>query len=260
VQYAINPIALQAPWGRFEGMTGNPQHAAAYLALAIPSLLYLLRRTGEPLLFRMVWAGLLLAAALVLLWTGSRTGAVMTCVSVLVMFRRKLWVIVPCVTVTFLTMAFGGEEVDNTLVEQYGDRGDTRTANWLLMLNQFLAEPAFGRTDFENAINYKESSWLAMAAATGVIGLGALVFATYILARYLWFVAARPRPPHVRGLSDLVLATFLGLFVGSFFEAYLIGTITFPVYVTYLMFGVMNWVLEWRPAATPPQPAPPAPA
>ena len=85
---------------------------------------------------------------------------------------------------------------------------------------------------------FRETSYLAAAKTTGVIGLmlmGAAVVSHMVIA---WGVVRNTRgsAPEVSRLADLIFAMVCMIAAGALFEAYLMATVA-PAYVVLYLIG-----------------------
>lgn len=255
IQAFINPAPLVIGF-RFTGTTANPQFAAVLLGLTAPGAAYLAARRGLAGAERAGWAVLVVVQAGLIVWTGSRTGALMGVVSVGLVFRRQLGQMVFVGLVLAGAVAWIGAEFNDYLQVDYLVRtDDTRSEMWAGMWNGFVNNPLFGAPQdaVYGRLGFAENSWLAMASACGVVGLvplfgfgGRLVADIRRLART---AAARPR---LARMADLLAASVIGLLVGSVFEPYLLGVINFPVPCIYVTLALIAYVRT--AAGTPPRP------
>src|SRR5690606_37911459 len=89
IQFVINRnIMLRPPQARFCGLSGNPQSVAISFSVFSVVALWLLL-FGPLRRLRPFWACFLGACLVILVWTGSRTGVVMTAVGLSFAFYRR---------------------------------------------------------------------------------------------------------------------------------------------------------------------------
>lgn len=97
---------------------------------------------------------------------------------------------------------------------------DTRSESWARMLSQFLQDPFFG-VGFSR-LTATESSVLAVAAASGLLGLASIV----ILMIKILLNAKKNKKLQILAYP---------LIVGSIFEGYLIDTFSLPILMTFIL-------------------------
>ncbi len=178
LQYVVNKDSALFG-GRLTGTTTNPQVLGAILAFSLPSAYTVLMSSAASKSMRL-WAGALAGLSVVcIVWSGSR-GALLTAVlGLLVFFRQRLGQL----TLTLGIVAVFAFAVTQLFSESFGNSGrffstlDTRSDVWRGQWAEFTSAPIFG-TGSEGT---GESSYLAVAAAHGVVGL---VF----LGTALWFM------------------------------------------------------------------------
>lgn len=230
--------------GRFYGTTGNPQHAGLILAAGIVPLLYFISSPGRKRFLRLFGILLMIPLVGMTAWTGSRTAALVVIVSLGVMYRLKLgkliWVLPILVIGYIATMQYAAI---TDFGEHLLDPSDTRSMVWYWNLQSFLDNPLYGTAGTD--VGYSENSYLAIAANFGLVGLIPLLF--MVLAAgygmiHLWRL--RPRLGAYAGMAEMVVAGLASLFAGAFFEGYLAGTLTFPIYMLYLYLCLIPFLTE----------------
>ena len=245
LQGVIEPETVKHA-GRFFGTTANPQFAATTIGITLPTAAYLVVQKDIGRLWRTamcVTAGLLVVF---LLWTGSRTGLLMSGVGLLLLFRLrlgKLSVAAAAAGVVLLggLQLFGGEiaGADRLLSTE-----DTRTGAWMNMWNVFLSSPLTGASG--EMFTFSENSYLWTAAKYGLLALLPMLLA---VAAFGWFVLRLQlvRPlldrPH-RLLADLSVSIIVTALVGGFFEGYLLGQFNVVVFTLFVMTAAGQYVLD----------------
>jgi hypothetical protein len=249
VQVVVNPSQLTiGKSSRFLGITGNPQHAAAYLAVMSTIAIWLF--LSEPnRRARLLWVAILAINLILLAWTGSRTGMGMFVIGTtaatygrlgrtalyLPFVAVVLWGGVELAALAGIDLATAGERLTST--------EDTRTGAWLDMLASASKSPLIG-AGVANAGD-TENSYLFAFAAYG-LGMMALVVilivATCVIGLRLF--ARRHRVgPHARSVIDLILAYNAMYFAGALFEGYLIARVAAPLVMMLLFSGMASRVL-----------------
>lgn len=253
-QYIIDSSAVTFVHGRFLGTTGNPQHAAVLLACSIPCFMFMIEFSKEWNWIKLSWIAGLGATLFFLFLTGSRTGALMGVFSVLFFYRQKgsSWVRFGLILLALATMLsfLGGETflssfVDLSVLNRFSSTESNRDLVWQAQLNSFSNYPLLGAPSVGERLGFGENSWLAAAASLGLVGLVPMFLFGISCLRQIWQLhkLSQRRPGYFLPCST-VIAGLASLMVGSFFEGYLLGNITFPLIVllVYLILG--QYLLE----------------
>jgi len=262
MQLLVNPAAVGAAGGRFYGTTGNPQHAGLILSASIAPLLYFAFAPGRGKLLRLSGILLLIPVVGMTAWTGSRTAALVTLVSLGIMFRLKLGKLIYILPILFISfvvvMQFANYLVAAQFPEYAGlmqssdvlgfgqhiiDTTDTRSDVWYWTFQTFLANPLYGSAT--GAVGYTENSYLAIAANFGLVGLLPLLF-VLVASCFAMFRVWKLRPqlgPHA-AMAEMVVAGLFSLFMGALFEGYLGGTLSFPIYMLYVYLCLIPFLID----------------
>lgn len=243
MQVAADASAV-AHQGRLFGLTGNANHVGALFAMTLVPTCYLIARPGARTWARLWWGAAAGLAAVFVLWTGSRTSALMATVGLAVLFRAKLGRLL-----LTAVLAGTGVLVFLSFYEQGADMAErllwtknTRAAGWAAMWATFLANPLIGAPADPGA---SESSFLFVAALAGLVGLVPLFVALGLIARDLLGVFQSRRELGSDAFAaDLVMACFVMVIAGAFFEGYLAGFISFPVYFLYLLLTIGSYLRD----------------
>jgi hypothetical protein len=226
-----NPSAIHIG-SRLMGTTANPQHAAVFLSLSLPAVIYLLTsKTSIPRWMQLTFLLPLLIMNLhLLLLTGSRTGLLMAIVAITIqccfLFKGAFLTIA---LIASIALAVLPQLIGNESLERYVSMEDTRTLVWRAQWEVFLANPVFGAPHEGAQFRAAENSWLAVMASFGIVGIACLI---WLLVAFLGTAKELWKRRHNFGYREdagFMLASIFTLFAGSFFEAYLLGVITFPV-------------------------------
>lgn len=250
VQFVTYRGVLTAAGGRFNGMLGNPQHAASYLAAASTVCLFLLLNDKHR--FKAVWAATLAANVAMLMWTGSRTGLAMSvlgCTAVLYTRAGRAILYLPIAAVLFMFVVSALEANIGVVGERLREGGDTRTLAWRHMFNVFLENPVFGVGEAEKT-GTSENSYLYGLAAYGV-GMGALILVLVLVAGFQALKLFRVRgllDPLEKRLADLCLGYYAMYFGSAMFEGIILGRNSVNL-VFILIFGAMAVRLAEKGAA-----------
>lgn len=255
-QAAQNLYPLMYIGGRFSGTTNNPNMAALVLASSIPSFLFFIedRRTRSWL--KLLCLLVLIVAMVFLFLTGSRTGVILAFIAVFIFYRQRLWFLIRLALsagVLFLLLQplLPTNSVNLMIVqpdmlwERYRFGSDTRSQIWLNLLNDFLNNPFFGKPFQGDRLSVGESSWLTVAAMLGIIGLTPmLMFGVEYLKTLLQLYRLSLHETKQSVAYSLVFSTLFSLLVGSFVEAFLLGTLTFPLFTLLLYISLAHHLIK----------------
>jgi hypothetical protein len=257
-QYILNPQAVTFTQGRFLGTTGNPQHAGVLLAATIPCLMFLIQGIPNWTFTKTFWSALLLATIYYLLLSGSRTAILMSVVSILFFYRNngKAWfqVILFLALIAALVLPFLQPEnlsasstgIGTNVSDRFTSTNNTREGVWTGMLETFSQNILFGAPLAQNSrLGYGENSWLSVGAALGLVGFIPMILMGWeSLKMILQLTQLSNRNSYYFFQASAVVAGIGSMLVGSCFEAFLLGNITFSLlaFLTYLMMG--GYLLE----------------
>jgi hypothetical protein len=244
--------------GLFLGTTGNPQHAATLLATTIPCLIFLIEDQPTWNWAKLLWIAGLIGVLVALFLTGSRTGLIMGVVSILMFYRRgggKLLMIgVGIAVLLAIIMPLIGQEsmildTFSNAADKYASVRNTRAGVWGAMWHNFNTYPLFGAPLRGDRLGYGENSWLATGASLGIVGLIPLTLFGMSCGQMLWrlYRIAQDKPYYFR-FANPIITGVLSLFTGSIFEAFLLGTITFPLLVLLLYLSLGQYLIEFERA------------
>jgi len=259
-QGSIDLYAITFKHERLMGTTGNAQHAATLLAATIPAFLFLIEQEKKRFWLKGIWIAFLALISLGLVMTGSRTGLGIAVIGVLLFYGFSGKVITRLsltIGALFLVTIFfepaqqwfldtAGSSIDRFSGSNLID--DTRTHVWSAQWRGFINHPFLGKPlTGERLSGYGENSWLGGAAAFGLMGfIPLLLFGWECLKMMFQLYQYGDRQPIHQQKCNLVIAGLLSLLAGSFFEAYLLGNITFSLMaiLQYLILG--NFLLQRR--------------
>lgn len=247
VQAAINPSGLMLGGTfRFTGLTANPQAAALALDVLAVVCLWLAMNDSR---WRVVWIGLLSVDVLMLMWTGSRTGALLFLIgaaSVLYSRVGRAIFLMPVAGLGALLLykvagALVGSEGVGSSAQRLLSTENTRAGGWRQLLEVGLANPLLGVGVDDTGAS--ENSYLLALAAYGIGGL----FMVLLVAAVSAFVVLRLlrlrfgaafRTPY-GGLIDLVVGFNAMYFIGAVLEGYIVARIS-PLLFSMLIFGALG--------------------
>lgn len=263
-QFIFNRAAITFVHGRFLGTTGNPQHAAVLLAATIPCLMYLIQGIPKWNFTKVLWGLLLLIVMYFLILTGSRTGVLMGVISVFLFYRANagawLQVILVVGILGLLVMPFlepqtiGANAIDASVSNRFiaSDGTNTRGNVSLGLWQTFSENLLFGAPlEAGGRLGFGENSWLSAGATLGLVGFIPMMMMGWESLRLMWQLnLLSKRQPYYFFQCSTVMAGLGSLLIGSFFEAYLLGNITFSLiaFLTYLVMGA--YLLEVDRART----------
>ena len=251
VQYAVNPG--QVVWHtRLIGVAGNPQHAAMTLAVSLTPTAYLVASPHETRWFKTALACGAGFFVVLLIWTGSRTGLLVSTISLAVLFRQRIrGVVLLCLlggAFTFLALQIyqeAGASAGRLLSTE-----DTRSAAWGRMYSDFMSSLFVGLPQEESA--FSENSYLLVAARTGLMGLIPFLLAVaLVLVSLVRVLPSRSRMGEYAILVDLVTAGIAGILVGAIFEGYFFSTFSLPVYAFFVYLALLKFLQDLAAATAP---------
>lgn len=239
-QFVLNRTPLMSDNGRFHGVLGNPQHAAVLLASLIVLGLWLLLNDPNRRL-KVVWAGLIALDVLLLAWTSSRTGMVLTVLGSCIVLRNRLGraiLFVPIVavfTLALFELVSGSIDMD---LQRFGSTDNTRREVWAFLFDIGMRNPMFGAGPED--VTQSENSFLLAFAAYGV---GMLVL-SWLLVGACFFHGLRVwRAQRHLGswapLADVVLAFYPMYVAGSIVEGYMMARVSASL-VFLIMFAALG--------------------
>jgi len=243
-QLVVNPSAILIN-NRLIATTGNPQHTAVMISLTLPMLCYLLMQRRESKVWMVLWGMLAGFMVIFLLWSGSRTGLLMSMVGLGLLFRTRigsaLGMALACsIFVLIAWLVFSESTVG---IDRFISSTDTRSIPWSELIQDFIASPLYGTMGDSPVI--QENSYLSAAGRLGMIGMIPLLAGMVLCGRSL-LVLYRCRP--VLGenvlLADLAIGGLTALSVGAVFEGYLFATLAFPVFAIYIYLSIMTFVID----------------
>jgi hypothetical protein len=254
--FDLYPITFTG--GRLLGTTGNPQAAALLLGCSLPCCLYMIEKPAQQIVARFFWGMVLLLLLLALLMTGSRTGLVMAGTSFLFFHRQRirgllhiLLLVVLAVVPLYLLMDRNDlvwETFISPLTDRYSSLENSRTDIWNILWSSFLDYPLFGvPLTADRFTGYGESSWLGVAANLGLVGLVPLfLFAATSIRMMIRVYQLSLYQSQYFYRSSTVIAGLMTIFVGSIFEASLLGNLTFSVLSLFFYLALGQYLLELK--------------
>jgi hypothetical protein len=253
-QGIFNMQAMTYVQGRFMGTTGNPIHASVLLSATVPCLIFLIESCKQWNWVKISGIISLFIVGYFLFLTGSRTGFIMSVASIFLFYRNRVGMLVRFGLIIGLVFALilsntSSEVVSSfsPLTERYTSGENTRETAWLGMWNNFMANPFFGLPFYKNQdrLNFGESSWLAVASATGIVGLiPALMMGWECLKMMLQLHRLSYGKPQYFLHTSTVIAGLSCLLAGSFGEAFLLGNLSFPIMALLMYLSLGKYLLD----------------
>ncbi len=246
VQFVLNPKYLVSYQGRFFGMLGNAQHAAALNApMAIIAIWLLMHDTMRRT--KLLWIALVAINLLFLGWSGSRTGGLMFMVGLMaVLYTRagKAVLLLPVAAGVVWVLALLSDALQiGSNLERFVSTDNTRDWVWTGMLQAAFESPLIG-VGWRGGEVGTENSYLGAFAAYGILYF---LLTLSLLAVSIWQciqfnLRKRWLRPEHRALVDIFTAFNAMFFAGAFFEGYLLARSFIPQ-LMLLTFAAMGlWI------------------
>jgi len=226
---------------RFAGISANPQLAGFVSAVFVLCNAHLFSRAPLASWSRWVHGAQIGVLSLLILWTGSRMSALCCVAGLLMYYRLRLGsfsILLLSGGVVFVGfLALFGDSLEG--VSRFVEGENTRREVWLKLIADFQSSPAFGimnRTTEE--ISASESSYLttlSLMGITGAVPLLMLVLATAWQFAALFWVRRSGRVEPTQ--ADFVLGQLVILAIGTVFEGFLLGILSFAVVWVYAVLG-----------------------
>lgn len=232
---------------RFIGVASNPQHTAAFLALAGVVVIYLSLAENYKLL-KLMWIGLAAAVGVMLFWTGSRTGFGMITVGVALMLYSRLGKLIFVAPVIVVVIAFllrlFAQDLADVNTDRLTSTDDSRTFVWIALLEGFMDNPVLGAGP--GRVEASENGWLLGASNYGagylfiqMIITGAAAIQCWKLWRYRSILNGRDR-----SVTDAIIGVFLAFFAGSVFEGYFAARISVSIVIMVVVSVVGGRLIQ----------------
>ena len=250
IQLVINRTPLVAVNAfRFQGISGNPQFVAVFLAVATTATVFLIFNDPQKR-FKPLYVALTCLMVVLLGWTGSRTGALMTVIGLSSVFYSRMGKVI-----LFAPIALGGifgiVQVMESMGIQLGfDRltssQDTRSSAWAALIQTALENPVFGAGT--SGAGAAENSFLLAAAS---FGFGSLFTLLLLLAGVavqcvrLFIIRGRVDPVAKR-VVDLQIGFFAMFFAGAMFEGYIIARVNVMLPLFLIFSAITTRLLEFE--------------
>lgn len=241
-------LVEQTTFSRFQGLTSNPQNAGLFLAVSTVVITYLFMadpRRG----WRLLWGPLAGVCAILLLWTGSRTGAAMCTIGMTALLYARLGRAILFLPFAAL-LAYGAYSVFlSSGVELSFDRltskSDTRGEAWGIMIRDFLSSPVIGRGTTDEA-EVSENSYLFGLSSYGA-GMGLLMLCFVIASGLTCLSLFRRRfsvNAETRRIIDVILSFHAMYFAGTLFEGYIVSRVNQMVPLFFIFSSMASCLIR----------------
>ncbi|HEX8325879.1 MAG TPA: hypothetical protein VF595_18385 [Tepidisphaeraceae bacterium] len=236
--------------GRLIGVTGNPQHFAVILAFTLPVTCHLATRSLSFKWARPALVAQIAVMLLLLVWTGSRTGALSATIGVLVLFHRSLGrflLLTPFILLgVWIALPYfeGSSAIASRIINGHNTRGEV----WGFLFERFSNNVLLGADT--NEVTALESSYLSALSNFGIIGTLPLWAA--MLALVVQLVRLNANRRHLgdeHALIDLVAGVWAAIGIAAAFEGLLLGVGTFPIFLIYLLASATGFLTDWTQAS-----------
>jgi hypothetical protein len=250
IQLAINRTPLVAVNAfRFQGISGNPQFVAVFLSVATTATVFLIFNDAQKR-FKPLYVALTCLMVVLLGWTGSRTGALMTVIGLSSVFYSRLGK-----SIIFAPLALGGIFGIVQVLESMGIRlgfdrltsaQDTRSYAWMSLIDTALQNPFLGAGT--SGAGAAENSFLLAAASFGFGSLFTLLLLVLGVAfQCARLVIIRGRvDPVAKRVVDLQIGFFAMYFAGAMFEGYVIARVNVMLPLFLIFSAITTRLLEFE--------------
>jgi hypothetical protein len=249
VQFLIDQNAIFYAANLFVGTTGNPQHAAIFICMTLPSLLFSLEQgwIDKNKIKTFVCLLTICFSLYFLFRTGSRTGLIcFAATSIFLISRTNLVASVTFLSFgTFIFASWGDmitKDSSDAISKLSNTSADSREFVWKLALDNFN-QYLFG-IPFDDELIFVESTWLSLLSRLGLLGfLISLPLVVNFFTKMKMLMSVDKIRREQKRQVTLITANFISAFVISFGEASLLGILT--PYVIILMINVIlfNFVI-----------------
>ena len=230
---------------RLISTSGTATFSSEICAITLLPVCYFVARPSLAKIVR-VFMGVIAALLVVfLIWSGTRTGALMAVIGLLFLFRLKIgrWFVGGIVVCTFVWIAlqFFGDALIGA--GRLLSTQDTRSGTWLYGLSEFLANPIFGT--IRSDVQVVENSYISIASRMGVVGM--LLFAIIIFQIVSGLVGLHRMRKSIGARTmdiDLITAGIVSLGVGAVFEGYLLAAINVQLTSLFIYMTMMCTLLD----------------
>lgn len=246
-----SPVGASACEGRFHGMVSNPQMFALCNGMNSASFFYFLADRRHARWKKFLATFCLVSSVYLAYLSGSRMGMVIIFANLVPFISIGLGFLIGISG--FLAWAFDIDPRswfgESEALSRITRTSDTRTMVWQSQWTAFMTYPLLGAPFTTDRLRFAENSWLALLAGTGIAGfIPALMFLLGIgqVMSAVWEQVNRSFSRRLTNEAKFLLGSILGLLVGSIFEAFLLGTLTMPLLMSYLILYASDAYLHER--------------
>lgn len=231
---------------RFLGLLGNPQGTAIYLGPQSAITLWLMLNDSKRWT-RILWAAVYAVILMLVVWTGSRTGMLMTIMGAMALLRSRFKnavFLLPVLAVALVGVAYLVDSLGIELpFKRFLEGGDTRSEAWRGLFEDAQRSGVFG-LGLEGA-RFVENSYLYAWVVYGPIMLALLLLQLVVIGTSsfrLWSVR-REVPFKVRSMVDLTIAYYAMFFVGAQFEWFILARVDANISYVVIFSCIANAML-----------------
>lgn len=247
------PQVVSTWFGRFYGVTANPQHTMMISVLCIPACVLVLRLSNRPKFQRVGAVLALVGLAVVIFNTGSRTGLIggflvlCLCYSDRLRGKRFAATLFGAFALAVLMSVIFGAQIWGSLFtvvdEQYiVGREDTRSKVWERELGRFLENWQFGvPIDDNGRLYFSETYWLSITTNGGILGLLLVSILLVMLLVLFRKLQAASLQKNNSKRSQTYAASCLGVIILATFESLLAGLLA-----AYTMIATGYLAAGWQ--------------
>lgn len=242
VQMAINPTKLIIPGlYRFYGISANPIFASTYLA--VPAVVGLWLILNDPKWrYRWLWIALFGLNLILMLATGSRSGIVYTIIGFVAVLYRRLGrsvLILPFIALSaWVALEFVSLFGINFGFSRVVSLEDTRSAAWLILIEEGLQSPLFGHGT--TGVSKSENSYLFGFASFGLPMLALMLVFLFASISHCKTLQRTVRSyPSWRPLVDLMIGFNVIYFANTMLDGIILAR-TDPQLINMLLFSAMS--------------------
>jgi hypothetical protein len=227
VQARVDPQQLILG-GRFTGVTSNPQSAAIVLCLGSALALWMAMYDPQGW-HRGVWLILFAVDLILLIWTGSRTGALGFMIGAMAILRRRLgtkvlWIGGGLLLTYLLSGWFMDRGLEDAAVRLASMHDSGRSDALARMIDTGIAHPLLGDGIYDAGAS--ENSYILAFAAFGIGMVVLVVLLVGVSARECLRVArGAKRYRGLSGFGDLIIAFNLMYFTIAMFEGIILARV-----------------------------------
>ena len=132
------------------------------------------------------------------------------------------------------------------VASRFASTENTRAVVWSAMWKGFMNYVVFGVPLRGDRLGYGENSWLAAGASLGLVGLiPLLMFGVECIRMMLRLNQICTVKPIYSLQCNTVIAALISLMIGSIFEAFLLGNLTFALMALLMYLSLGQYLIEF---------------